>query len=621
MRIVEDPGQLKSMDRMGLIDIIRRYMAFEEKMELLEKERSEAQTAMSREYHALKEKLAACQEKIRTLEAQLKHAAEKNSAMAKERFGRHTEKTADLLSSAPVQEEEDEAAREPESREQDCPGSCGGEKAAANRKKRPHGTKAIGKRDRDLAGLPCVNIFELDPDALDALYGAGNWRIAHWRRHRRLGYQPEAVFVEYRYTPVLSIGLEHVMEEALPGPVLMKNSLATPGLAAKILYDKFFLGLPVYRQSQHLHALGVELSRQTMTNWIINLSLAVFGPLWDRLKELVTMAEYQQCDETTLTVNKDGRKAGRKSYMWCHITGELLDMPPVILFCFELTRSADHLREFYSALEKAVFLTSDAYSAYFTLERESGGKVSICGCFMHLRRRFADALSLLPLATLSPDEIERLPELKALDAVAAIYYEENQLKGLDADGRKRGREAVVAPLFDAFYELISGPEYQGADISGKLRDAVEYANNQKEYLGRFLHDGNIPIDDGQTERAIRPFATGRKGWLFSDSIIGAQAMAIMYSIVRTASANKANVLCYLRYVLEEMPRHLSGTDFSFLDDMMPWSEKYRRYEESQAQAPSCYIYKENEYASPPKPPPKKNGSGRTGQNSDRDSVA
>ncbi len=131
----------------------------------------------------------------------------------------------------------------------------------------------------------------------------------------------------------------------------------------------------------------------------------------------------------------------------------------------------------------------------------------------------------------------------------------------------------------------------------------------------------ILICELQTERAIRPFATGRKGWLFSDSVIGAEAMAIMYSIVRTASANKANVLCYLRYVLEEMPRHLSGTDLSFLDDMMPWSETYRRYEECQAQAPPYYIYKEHEYASPLGPSPKKIGTGRAGQNSDCSSVA
>ncbi len=95
----------------------------------------------------------------------------------------------------------------------------------------------------------------------------------------------------------------------------------------------------------------------------------------------------------------------------------------------------------------------------------------------------------------------------------------------------------------------------------------------------------------------------------------------MYSIVRATSANKANILCYLRYVLEEMPRHLSGTDLSFLDDMMPWSEKYRRYEECQAQAPPCYIYKENEYASPPKPPPKKKGTEQAGPENGHGSAA
>jgi hypothetical protein len=94
----------------------------------------------------------------------------------------------------------------------------------------------------------------------------------------------------------------------------------------------------------------------------------------------------------------------------------------------------------------------------------------------------------------------------------------------------------------------------------------------------FLKDGNIPIDNGAGERHIRTVAIGRKNYLFSDSIDGAEALAIMYTIVETAKANNANVYYYLKYILERMPSYMEGTDTGFLDGMMPWSLEYREYE-------------------------------------------
>lgn len=137
-----------------------------------------------------------------------------------------------------------------------------------------------------------------------------------------------------------------------------------------------------------------------------------------------------------------------------------------------------------------------------------------------------------------------------------------------------------------------------------MRDAIHYAQNQKEYLCRFLDDGNIPIDDGATERSIRPFAIGRNNWIACDSIIGAETAAIMYTIVETAKANKVNVYRYIRYLLEQVPGHLEDKNLDFLEDMLPWSEMYLSYEKAQTMSIPNLVLKENENDTRPKTPRK-----------------
>ena len=115
----------------------------------------------------------------------------------------------------------------------------------------------------------------------------------------------------------------------------------------------------------------------------------------------------------------------------------------------------------------------------------------------------------------------------------------------------------------------------------RMKDATRYSLNQESYLRQFLNDGNIPIDNGATERAIRPAAVGRRNWLFFGTVNGARCGAVIYSLIETARACGANAKYYLQYVLEKMPGHMDDTDRSFLDDIMPWSETYRAYETSE----------------------------------------
>ena len=131
------------------------------------------------------------------------------------------------------------------------------------------------------------------------------------------------------FTPVVSVGLEHELHTAPVSRALLRGSLASPSLAAQICYQKFFLALPLYRQEQSFANFGLTLSRQTMCNWVLRFAFDYFGPIYDHLKGRLLSVAYHQCDETPLRVLRDGRPAGAKSYMWVHITSELLNTSPI----------------------------------------------------------------------------------------------------------------------------------------------------------------------------------------------------------------------------------------------------------------------------------------------------
>ena len=141
--------------------------------------------------------------------------------------------------------------------------------------------------------------------------------------------------------------------------VLINNSIVSASLAALILYHKFFLALPIYRQETYFKNIGLTLSRQTMNNWVNRLAMEIFSLVYDRMTQLLMQVEYHQCDETYFQVNKDGREAGTKSFMWVQITSELVKEHPIIVYCFELTRRTDHLRKFYEDFKG--YITCDAY--------------------------------------------------------------------------------------------------------------------------------------------------------------------------------------------------------------------------------------------------------------------
>ena len=156
--------------------------------------------------------------------------------------------------------------------------------------------------------------------------------------------------------------------------------------------------------------------------------------------------------------------------------------------------------------------------------------------------------------------------------IQAIYREEGKLTDLSSEERLKQRRLIIKPLVDALFVYLKQQEPE-VQKSGKIRDAFTYILNQERYLRVFLEDGDVPMDNNASERAIRGFCIGKKNWQVIDTINGANSSAIIYSIAETAKANNLKPYEYFQYLLTELPEHMDDTDRSFLDDLLPWSDK------------------------------------------------
>lgn len=544
-----------------------------------------ASSEMAIQFQQMKDELLGTRSEIKALREQNQHLTGIQTLQSKELFGRGTEKSEDILNQAmnggtahadPLDEDTPQASEESSQFSQKKILLF---KDSAERRK-----KTAGKRKKDLSGLPVCKVFDYDIDALNSEYGEGNWRFAFWRECPTVEVVRQTTYLKITYTPIISVGLDHSMARIPYENALIPGSIVSSSLLAQIITDKYSLFLPLYRQEHDPGRFGFPLSRQTMSNWIIYACHELLLPVYEYMCTQLRTYAYQQCDETTYSVIHDGRNAGAKSFIWVHRTSELLEGPAVIVYCYEKTRSADHLRNFYAGQTEPFYLTCDAFSAYPSFAAELDGVVTICGCLMHARRRFVDALSVLSPKGLTQEELLRLPEAKGITLIGEIYHADEPLKILSAADRQEKRQTNVREKVEAYFDFVHAFDLEDPLVSEKLGDAIRYSRNQEEYLRRFLEDGNIPLDDGATERNIRPVAQGRRNYLFSNTVSGAESTVIASTLLETAKANAAEPYFYLKYLLEQMPQHLYDEGKEHLPEMMPWSDAYRNYEISQKQS-------------------------------------
>ena len=429
--------------------------------------------------------------------------------------------------------------------------------------KSPKQPKRKGKKEADLSGLPVRRIDHyLSEEELEAEFGVRGWKQLPDAISRKYHFVPAKVEVEEHHIGVYASKTDEHMVKADHPKALLHGSLVSPSLGAAIINGKYVNAVPLYRLEQEFQRYGLQITRQNMANWCIRLAEEYLSVLYDHLHKVLYSYHVIQADETPVLVNHDGRKAGSKSWMWVYRSGHLYQDRQIVLYEYQQTRNASHPREFLKGYDG--ICVTDGYQVYHTLEKELE-ELTIAGCWVHCRRRFDEALKLVPKSYQKESNAFLL-----MKQIQAIYREEGKLNDLSSDERLKQRQVVIKPLVDAFFTYLKTINVSKKD---KFGDAIGYALNQEKYLWVFLTDGDVPMNNNASERAIRGFCIGKKNWQMIDTINGAKSSAIIYSIVETAKANNLKPFDYVQYLLEEIPKHMNDRDCSFLENLLPWSEK------------------------------------------------
>lgn len=424
--------------------------------------------------------------------------------------------------------------------------------------------KQAGKRTADLSDLPVQRVDHyLTEEELTAEFGKNGWKQLPDMISRCYQFIPAKVEVEEHHIGVYSSKVDEHMVKAPHPRNLLRGSLVSPSLAAAIINGKYVNAVPLYRLEKEFERYGLAIPRQNMANWMIRLGEGYLGIMYDYLHSLLYEYHVIQADETPVLVNKDGRPAGSQSWMWVYRSGFMQQERQIILYEYQKTRNASHPRNFLK--DYTGICVTDGYQVYHTLEKERED-LRIAGCWVHCRRRFNDALEMVPKAHQKESVLYLI-----MNQIRAIYREEGKLSDLSSEDRLTQRQLVVKPLVDAFFAYLKQISSKTPQ-NGKVKEAFTYALNQERYLRVFLEDGDVPIDNNASERAIRGFCIGKKNWEMIDTINGATSSAIIYSIAETAKANNLKPYDYFEYLLTEIPKHVEDKNTGFLEELLPWSE-------------------------------------------------
>ena len=337
-------------------------------------------------------------------------------------------------------------------------------------------------------------------------------------------------------------GISNTVKQApVPHSVIPKG-YATPSLLSQIITSKYQYGLPLYRQEAMFKQHGIELSRKTMADWIIRCA-ELFKPLYDQLHQHLLQQPVIQADETTLKVVDSDKTT---SYMWLYATGADSPqatitgsaIPNIVLYDYHNSRAGRCAVDFL-----------DGYSGYLQVDGYQGyeqTQATLVGCWAHARRKFMEAKK--GAGSKGSGKADW-----ALNHIQKLYRVETQLKKETAVTRYAQRQEKSLPLLNQLETWLTKSAQQVLPKTN-LGEAIQYCLNQWQKLVRYTLDGHLAIDNNRAERAIKPFVIGRKNWLFSQTETGANASAILYSIIETAKANGLNVFDYVMGSLEQLSK-------------------------------------------------------------------
>jgi len=368
--------------------------------------------------------------------------------------------------------------------------------------------------------------------------------IEHW--------QEKAVFEN-------DTGDERIVAAQRPVHPLGK-CVASVALLAYVLVSKYADGLPLYRLEKLFKRLGHTLDRSQMAHWIVRLDHCL-KPLITLIRENQNGYDYLQADETRIQVLKeDGKTAQSDKWMWVTCGGP--PDKPSILFEYDPSRAGRVIERLLDGFSGV--LQADGYSGYGKLCADNG--LTRIGCWDHVRRKFVEAHKIaLPTQGSANDNLS-MADI-ALQKIGQLYAIERQIKDQTPDQKWAVRQAQSLPLLTALKSWLEDKAPRLMKGS-QTRKAMEYALNQWPYLIGYCQDGRLNISNIKVENAIRPFAVGRRAWLFADTSQGAQASATIYSLIETAKANGQEPYAYFRHLLD----HIGAADsVEAIEALLPWN--------------------------------------------------
>ncbi|MGF6537379.1 IS66 family transposase [Paraburkholderia youngii] len=512
--------------------------------------------------HNLEERVAGDTKRIGELSQRIEQLEEQVRLLQSERYAPKSEKRqdrvfdeAEQLASEPG--DEDDADAGPALPDTGLPLVGQPARSKVGRKPLP----AYLKRERvdydlpeDQRGCPCCGnpMHRIGEDISEQLHVQVKWTV---RQNARAKYACRHCERQAEHTPV-------VLAPMPVQPIL--GSHADASVIATVATAKYVDGMPLYRMQAALARWQIPVSRGTLAQWVIRPSELHYSRLYDALYRTLLSQWLIHDDETTLQVlNEPGRAAQSKSYAWVYRCSAEDCAEPVVLFEYQPGRGQTHPQKFLG--DYSGMLMSDGYSAWRTLK-----KATHFGCMAHARRLFVKADKAAQKK--GDDGKPKAPNARvarALEYFQALYRAEALAKGdlpagqTRADYAYRLRQLHSVPVLEAFNAWLDAlaPKVAPQSLLGK---AIAYTRNQWEYLGRYVTDGRAPIDNNACERDIRPFATSRKSWLFSDTVDGAKASATIYSLVLTCRACGVEPYDYLRHVLKVLPQRAPGGDVTDL---------------------------------------------------------
>jgi transposase len=363
----------------------------------------------------------------------------------------------------------------------------------------------------------------------------------------QLKYIPAKISVTQHVRPKYACKPCQENVKIAPMPVLLlPKSIATPELVAHTIISKYCDHLPLYRQEAIWERMEIDMPRSSLCGWVLKVA-GLCEPLVYQLRRNILAYDYAQADETTVQVlDEVGRNNQTKSYMWCYRSG---GEKTAIVYEYQETRGGYHAQQFLKDFKG--YLQTDAYSGYNWTDDDKN--IISVGCHAHARRPFAELVKLNKGTGLAADALKFYRKLYKVEKTA-------KESNLSAAARYELRQEQSKPVLDAF-KIWLDHHLTKTSEQGKIGKAIHYCLNHWTELNNYLKDGRIEIDNNLIENAIRPFALGRKNWLFMGSPAGANAGAVFYSLIETCKANNIEPYQYLCAMLNRIRKCVTEDDY------------------------------------------------------------